>query len=227
MPEFKKNPSGMKPSGFKMKGYSYPGTSPLKGAKAKARKADAAAKADEAMAKIKEFGKGKVDSTDLLSGGGEFTVDASSPESPIAKKASPARYEPDLSAEIVPVDDPRNSANNKPSPKPKQEDPKPKNVVKPGKNMSSTKFEYSDAGKAPEAPQTPPEKPVTEKIKVHTTPPSKQPSKMSEFLGSEAGGAAIDAGIQLAAAALMPTPKKTVRRGGEFSGFSKMKFGRS
>ena len=30
MPNFKKNPEGMKPSGFKMKGYSYPGESPVK-----------------------------------------------------------------------------------------------------------------------------------------------------------------------------------------------------
>ena len=190
MPEFKKNPGGMKPSGFKMKGYSYPGTSPLKGAKARARKADAAEKGDEAMAKIKEFGEGKVESTDLLSGG-EFTVDAPIPASPITKKASPARNNDD-------------------------------------KDRKDQKLEKVESIKAKELPvETPSDpSPATEPI-PDTKQASKEPSKMSKFLGSEAGGAAVNAGIQLAAAALTPTPKQTVRRGGEFSGFSKLKFGRS
>ena len=228
MPEFKKNPGGMKPSGFKMKGYSYPGTSPLKGARKQRELSEASDRSDAAFENFKKTEE--MTSTDLLKGD-PFTIEyPETTPSPITKKASPARYEPDLSAEIVPVDDPRNSANNKPSPKPKQEDPKPKNVIKPGKNMSSSKFEYSNAGKAPEASQTPYEKPVKEKIKVQTPPPPEK-SKMSKFLGSEVGaqaiGSVVNAGLQIGINALMTKKEKPARKSANISGFSKMKFGRS
>ena len=41
-------------SGFKMKGYTYPGKSPMKGAKAKAKRAAAATKADDAIIKMQD-----------------------------------------------------------------------------------------------------------------------------------------------------------------------------
>ena len=55
MPNFKKNPEGMKPSGFKMKGYTYPGTSPMQnGNKPKVKMLEGTTIFGHEVSKIKE-----------------------------------------------------------------------------------------------------------------------------------------------------------------------------
>jgi hypothetical protein len=56
----------MKTSGFKMRGYDYPGTSPVKGKKAKAKRAEAATKAEDAMVKMEEELGKEYKSTSIL-----------------------------------------------------------------------------------------------------------------------------------------------------------------
>ena len=62
------------------------------------------------------------------------------------------------------------------------------------------------------------------------TPPVEETSKMSELLSSDAGGQIVESliktGITTGVNALTQPKKRPVRRGGEFSGFSNIQFGR-